>query len=89
MTKMYHFCLLEPALFRFLHDAPRSELLIDLPLNFFYDSSRTSRVGGGILQPPEQSGGGAGIMEDKDRRNSGCFLTGTGWNLTSEVVVRL
>lgn len=30
VTKMYHFCLLEPALFRFLHDAPRSELLIDL-----------------------------------------------------------
>ncbi|KAM8743134.1 protein strawberry notch homolog 1 isoform 2-T4 [Acanthopagrus schlegelii] len=32
---MYHLCLLEPALFRFLHDAPRSELLIDLPLSFF------------------------------------------------------
>lgn len=32
---MYHLCLLEPALFRFLHDAPRSELLIDLPLNCF------------------------------------------------------
>lgn len=32
---MYHLCLLEPALFRFLHDAPRSELLIDLLLNFF------------------------------------------------------
>ncbi|XP_023255435.1 cyclin-dependent kinase 2-associated protein 1 isoform X3 [Seriola lalandi dorsalis] len=46
---MYHFCLLEPALFRFLHDAPRSELLIDLPLNFFYDSSRTSL---GNLQSP-------------------------------------
>lgn len=35
VTKMYHLCLLEPALFRFLHDAPRSELLIDLALNFF------------------------------------------------------
>lgn len=35
VTKMYQLCLLEPALFRFLHDAPRSELLIDLPLNFF------------------------------------------------------
>ncbi|XP_022595570.1 cyclin-dependent kinase 2-associated protein 1 isoform X3 [Seriola dumerili] len=46
---MYHFCLLEPALFRFLHDAPRSELLIDLLLNFFYDSSRTSL---GNLQSP-------------------------------------
>ncbi|XP_036972848.1 cyclin-dependent kinase 2-associated protein 1 isoform X1 [Acanthopagrus latus] len=32
---MYHLCLLEPALFRFLHDAPRSELLIDLPLSIF------------------------------------------------------
>lgn len=30
VTKMYHLCLLEPALFRFLHDAPRSELPIDL-----------------------------------------------------------
>uniref|UniRef100_A0AAZ1Y152 Cyclin dependent kinase 2 associated protein 1 n=1 Tax=Oreochromis aureus TaxID=47969 RepID=A0AAZ1Y152_OREAU len=32
---MYHLCLLEPALFRFLHDAPRSELPIDLPRIFF------------------------------------------------------
>lgn len=35
VTKMYHLCLLEPALFRFLHDAPRSGLLIDLPPIFF------------------------------------------------------
>lgn len=32
---MYQLCLLEPALFRFLHDAPRSELLIDLALKNF------------------------------------------------------
>lgn len=33
---MYQLCLLEPALFRFLHDAPRSELLIDLALRIFF-----------------------------------------------------
>lgn len=59
MTKMYHLCLLEPALFRFLHDAPRSELLIDLPLSFFMTLrghlasegeyySRTKQQGSGV-----------------------------------------
>lgn len=42
---MYQLCLLEPALFRFLHDAPRSELLIDLPGRFFRLFEDTCRRG--------------------------------------------
>lgn len=50
---MYQLCLLEPALFRFLHDAPRSELLIDLPGRFFRLFEDTWRRGA-ELHPPNR-----------------------------------
>lgn len=68
---MYHLCLLEPALFRFLHDAPRSELLIDMPLKSFMTLRGHLALEAEYYSRTKQQGSGEGGGQNRPRFNGG------------------